>query len=148
MSRRAPKADDIEIAIEFCGLCHSDVHATRGEWGGENYPLIPGHEVVGRVSRLGSAVDDFTVGERVGVGCLVDSCRECDSCLDGLEQYCENGMTGTYGAKDARNDGAVTQGGYAASIVVDRNYVLRVPEAWTPPPQRPCCAPASPRIRP
>ena len=132
VSRRAPKADDIEIAIEFCGLCHSDVHATRGEWGGDTYPLIPGHEVVGRVARLGSAVDDFTVGERVGVGCMVDSCRECDSCLDGLEQYCENGNVGTYGAKDARNDGAVTQGGYAASIVVDRNYVLRVPETMDP----------------
>ena len=129
VSRRAPKADDVEIAVEFCGLCHSDVHATRGEWGGDTYPLIPGHEIVGRVTRLGSAVDDFTVGERVGVGCIVDSCRECDSCLDGLEQYCENAAVGTYGAKDARNDGAITQGGYATSIVVDRHYVLRVPEA-------------------
>jgi uncharacterized zinc-type alcohol dehydrogenase-like protein len=132
VSRRAPKADDVEIAIEFCGLCHSDVHATRGEWGGDTYPLIPGHEIVGRVTRLGSGVDDFTVGERVGVGCIVDSCRECDSCLDGLEQYCENAAVGTYGAKDARNDGAITQGGYATSIVVDRNYVLRVPEALDP----------------
>src|SRR6478735_1855423 len=132
VSRRAPKADDIEIAIEFCGLCHSDVHATRGEWGGDTYPLIPGHEIVGRVARLGSAVDDFTVGERVGVGCIVDSCRECESCLDGLEQYCENAAVGTYGAKDARNDGAITQGGYATSIVVDRHYVLRVPEALDP----------------
>jgi len=132
VARRAPKADDVEIAIEFCGLCHSDVHATRGEWGAQNYPLVPGHEIVGRVSRVGSAVDDFTVGERVGVGCMVGSCRECDSCLDGLEQYCENGMTGTYGAKDARNGGAVTQGGYSTSIVVDRNYVLRVPEGMDP----------------
>ena len=132
VSRRAPKENDVEIAIEFCGLCHSDVHATRGEWGAQNYPLVPGHEIVGRVSRVGSAVDDFTVGERVGVGCMVDSCRECDSCLDGLEQYCENGMTGTYGAKDARNGGAVTQGGYSTSIVVDRNYVLRVPENMDP----------------
>jgi uncharacterized zinc-type alcohol dehydrogenase-like protein len=132
VSRRAPKEDDIEIAIEFCGLCHSDVHATRGEWGGDTYPLIPGHEIVGRVARLGSAVDDFTVGERVGVGCIVDSCRECESCLDGLEQYCENAAVGTYGAKDARNDGAITQGGYATSIVVDRNYVLRVPESLDP----------------
>lgn len=132
VSRRAPKEDDVEIAIEFCGLCHSDVHATRGEWGGDTYPLIPGHEIVGRVSRVGSAVDDFTVGERVGVGCIVDSCRECDSCLDGLEQYCENAAVGTYGAKDARNDGAITQGGYATSIVVDRNYVLRVPESLDP----------------
>ena len=132
VARRAPKEDDVEIAIEFCGLCHSDVHATRGEWGTQNYPLIPGHEIVGRVTRVGSAVDDFTVGERVGVGCMVDSCRECDSCLDGLEQYCENGMTGTYGAKDARNGNAITQGGYSTAIVVDRNYVLRVPEGMDP----------------
>ena len=132
VARRAPKEDDVEIAVEFCGLCHSDVHASRGEWGGNTYPLIPGHEIVGRVTRVGSAVDDFTVGERVGVGCMVDSCRECDSCLDGLEQYCENGMTGTYGAKDARNGDAITQGGYATSIVVDRNYVLRVPEGMDP----------------
>src|SRR6476620_3327645 len=132
VSRRAPKADDVEIAVEFCGLCHSDVHATRGEWGGDTYPLIPGHEIVGRVTRLGSDIDDLTVGERVGVGSIVDSCRECESCLDGLEQYCENAAVGTYGAKDARNDGAITQGGYATSIVVDRNYVLRVPESLDP----------------
>ncbi|MFM9429750.1 NAD(P)-dependent alcohol dehydrogenase [Arthrobacter sp. MP_2.3] len=132
LARRAPKEDDVEIAIEFCGLCHSDVHATRGEWGTQNYPLAPGHEIVGRVSRVGSAVDDFTPGELVGVGCMVDSCRECDSCLDGLEQYCENGMTGTYGAKDSRNGDAVTQGGYATSIVVDRRYVLHVPESLDP----------------
>jgi uncharacterized zinc-type alcohol dehydrogenase-like protein len=132
VARRAPKEDDVEIAIEFCGLCHSDVHATRGEWGTPNYPLVPGHEIVGRVSRVGSAVDDFTPGERVGVGCLVDSCRECDSCLDGLEQYCENGMTGTYGAKDRRNGDATTQGGYATTIVVDRRYVLHVPDGLDP----------------
>lgn len=132
VARRAPKEDDVEIDIEFCGLCHSDVHATRGEWGTQNYPLVPGHEIVGRVSRVGSAVDDFTPGERVGVGCLVDSCRECDSCLDGLEQYCENGMTGTYGSKDRRNGDATTQGGYATSIVVDRRYVLHVPDGLDP----------------
>src|SRR6476660_6726376 len=132
VARRAPKADDVEIAIEFCGLCHSDVHATRGEWGGDTYPLIPGHEIVGRVSRLGADVGDFTIGERVGVGCMVDSCRECDSCLDGLEQYCENGMTGTYGAKDRRNGDAITQGGYSSSIVVDRRYVLCVPDSLDP----------------
>jgi uncharacterized zinc-type alcohol dehydrogenase-like protein len=132
LARRAPKEDDVEIAIEFCGLCHSDVHATRGEWGTRNYPLVPGHEIVGRVSRVGSAVDDFAPGDLVGVGCLVDSCRECESCLDGLEQYCENGMTGTYGAKDARNGDSITQGGYSTAIVVDRRYVLRVPESLDP----------------
>jgi uncharacterized zinc-type alcohol dehydrogenase-like protein len=127
LSRRAPNEDDVEIAIEFCGLCHSDVHATRGEWGSQAYPLVPGHEIVGTVSRVGSAVEDFAPGDLVGVGCMVDSCRECDSCLDGLEQYCENGMTGTYGAKDARNGGSITQGGYSSSVVVDRRYVLRIP---------------------
>ncbi|MEV8083818.1 NAD(P)-dependent alcohol dehydrogenase [Pseudarthrobacter oxydans] len=132
LARRAPGADDVEIAIEFCGLCHSDVHATRGEWGGKVWPLVPGHEIVGTVSRVGSAVVDFAVGDRVGVGCIVDSCRHCESCLDGLEQYCENGMTGTYGAVDRRNGDAVTQGGYASSIVVDRRHVLRVPEALDP----------------
>ncbi|MBD1537330.1 NAD(P)-dependent alcohol dehydrogenase [Pseudarthrobacter polychromogenes] len=132
LARRTPQADDVEIAIEFCGLCHSDVHATRGEWGGSTWPLVPGHEIVGTVSRVGSAVVDFAVGDRVGVGCIVDSCRHCESCLDGLEQYCENGMTGTYGAVDRRNGDAVTQGGYSSSIVVDRRYVLRVPESLDP----------------
>ncbi|MDQ0619489.1 NAD(P)-dependent alcohol dehydrogenase [Arthrobacter globiformis] len=132
VARRAPKADDVEIAIEFCGLCHSDVHATRGEWGSQNYPLVPGHEIVGRVSRVGSDVLDFQPGDRVGVGCMVDSCRECESCLEGLEQYCERGLTGTYGAKDARNGDAVTQGGYSTSVVVDRRYVLRVAEYLDP----------------
>ncbi|MET3809005.1 NAD(P)-dependent alcohol dehydrogenase [Arthrobacter sp. UYEF3] len=132
VARRTPREDDVEIAIEFCGLCHSDVHATRGEWGSQNYPLVPGHEIVGRVTRVGSTVADFAVGDRVGVGCMVDSCRECESCLDGLEQYCERGNVGTYGARDARNDGAITQGGYSTSIVVDRNYVLRVPEGMDP----------------
>lgn len=132
VARRAPKADDVEIGIEFCGLCHSDVHATRGEWGGQTYPLIPGHEIVGTVSRVGSGVTDFAPGDRVGVGCIVDSCRECDSCLDGLEQYCEKGMTGTYGGRDRRNGDVVTQGGYATSVVVDRRYVLRVPDTLDP----------------
>ncbi|TLM76002.1 NAD(P)-dependent alcohol dehydrogenase [Pseudarthrobacter sp. NamB4] len=132
LARRTPQADDIEISIEFCGLCHSDVHATRGEWGGRAWPLVPGHEIVGTVSRLGSAVMDFRVGDRVGVGCIVDSCRECDSCQDGLEQYCERGMTGTYGAQDRRNGGVITQGGYSSSVVVDRRYVLRVPDALDP----------------
>lgn len=132
LARRAPKADDVEIAIEFCGLCHSDVHATRGEWGAQSYPLVPGHEIVGTVRRVGSDVHDFAPGDRVGVGCMVDSCRECDSCLDGLEQYCENGMTGTYGAKDARNGDATTQGGYSTSVVVDRRYVVRVPANLDP----------------
>ncbi|WP_458111355.1 NAD(P)-dependent alcohol dehydrogenase [Arthrobacter sp. R1-13] len=132
VSRRAPGEDDVEIAIEFCGLCHSDVHATRGEWSAPKYPLIPGHEIVGRISGVGSAVDDFSIGDLVGVGCMVDSCRECESCLDGFEQYCEKGPVGTYGAIDPRNPGGITQGGYSSSVVVDRRYVLRVPENLDP----------------
>lgn len=132
VARRVPKPDDVEIAIEFCGLCHSDVHAARGEWGGQTYPLVPGHEIVGTVTRVGSGVTDFTAGERVGVGCMVDSCRECESCLDGLEQYCEKGIIGTYGARDPRNGDTITQGGYSSSIVVDRRYVVRVPDTLDP----------------
>jgi alcohol dehydrogenase (NADP+) len=132
LARREPQPDDVEIAIEFCGLCHSDVHAVRGEWGGQAYPLVPGHEIVGTVSRVGPGVTGFAPGDRVGVGCIVDSCRECGSCLDGLEQYCENGMTGTYGAVDRRNGGSITQGGYSSSIVVDSRYVLRVPDSLDP----------------
>lgn len=132
VARRSPKEDDVEIAIEFCGLCHSDVHATRGEWGTQNYPLVPGHEIVGRVTSVGPAVDDFEPGERVGVGCLVDSCRECEACLDGLEQYCENGNIGTYGVADPRNGGAISQGGYSSSVVVDRRYVVRIPASLDP----------------
>jgi len=132
VARRVPTEDDVEIAIEFCGLCHSDVHATRGEWRVPPYPLVPGHEIVGRVTRVGTGVQDFAPGDRVGVGCMVDSCRECDSCLDGLEQYCERGNIGTYGAEDPRHGGVVTQGGYSTSVVVDRRFVLRIPDALDP----------------
>lgn len=132
VARREPQADDVEIDIQFCGLCHSDVHATRGEWGERPYPLVPGHEIVGTVRRTGTGVSDFAVGDRVGVGCIVDSCRECESCRNGLEQYCERGVTGTYGARDRRNGDVTTQGGYATSVVVDKRYVLRVPESLDP----------------
>ena len=132
VERREPGPDDVDIAVEFCGLCHSDVHATRSEWGAARYPLVPGHEIVGRVTRVGESVTSFAVGDRVGVGCMVDSCRECESCADGLEQYCENGMTATYGTPDRRRNGEVTQGGYSTSIVVNEGYVLRIPENMDP----------------
>ncbi len=132
IERREPGAHDVEIAIEFCGLCHSDVHTIRSEWGPAKYPLVPGHEIVGLVSRVGGSVEGFAVGERVGVGCMVDSCRECDSCLEGFEQYCEAGNIGTYNVLDRRNGGVVTQGGYSQSIVVDENYVLHIPEGMDP----------------
>lgn len=132
IERREPGAHDVAIDIEFCGLCHSDVHTIRSEWGPAKYPLVPGHEIVGTVSRVGESVEGFTVGERVGVGCMVDSCRECDSCLEGFEQYCEAGNTGTYGVADGRNGGTITQGGYSTAIVVDENYVLHIPEGMDP----------------
>ncbi|GAB3532616.1 NAD(P)-dependent alcohol dehydrogenase [Arthrobacter tecti] len=132
IERRSPEHDDVEIAIEFCGLCHSDVHAARSEWGSTRYPLVPGHEIVGRVTRVGDSVTGFAVGDRVGVGCMVDSCRDCESCAEGLEQYCLNGMTGTYGTPDRRHDGEITQGGYATSIVVNEGYVLSIPEGMDP----------------
>ncbi len=130
--RREPKPDDVEIDIEFCGLCHSDVHATRGEWGERPWPLVPGHEIVGRVRRVGEDVQGFAVGDRVGIGCMVDSCRECENCLDGVEQYCERGNVGTYGVADPRNGGELTQGGYSQRIVVTEKFVLRIPEALDP----------------
>ncbi|MDQ0276988.1 putative zinc-type alcohol dehydrogenase-like protein [Arthrobacter silviterrae] len=132
IERRDPGAHDVEIAIDFCGLCHSDVHTIRAEWGGTTYPLVPGHEIVGKISRIGADVAGFSVGDTVGVGCMVDSCRECDSCLEGFEQYCEKGNTGTYGVADRRNGGGITQGGYSSSIVVDENYVLNVPAGLDP----------------
>ena len=119
IERREPGAHDVEIEIEFCGLCHSDVHTIRSEWGPAKYPLVPGHEIVGLVSRVGDSVEGFTVDERVGVGCMVDSCRECDSCLEGFEQYCEAGNVGTYNGLDHRNGNGVTQGGYSQGIVVE-----------------------------
>lgn len=132
IERREPGAHDVAIDIEFCGLCHSDVHTIRSEWGPAKYPLVPGHEIVGIVSRVGESVEGFTVGQRVGVGCMVDSCRECDSCLEGFEQYCTAGNTGTYGAVDKRNGGTITQGGYAKAIVVDENFVVHIPEGMDP----------------
>ncbi|NKX54532.1 NAD(P)-dependent alcohol dehydrogenase [Arthrobacter mobilis] len=132
IERRAAGPHDVEISIAFCGLCHSDIHAARGEWRDQRYPLVPGHEIVGRVTRTGEDVSMFVVGDLVGVGGLVDSCRTCESCNEGLEQYCENGAVATYGAVDQRHGGEVTQGGYATSITVDEKYVLRMPESLDP----------------
>lgn len=122
--RRDPKAHDVVIEILFCGICHTDIHQARNEWGGANYPMVPGHEIVGRITKVGSAVTNFKEGDMAGVGCFVDSCRECSSCRDGEEQYCEQGMVGTYNATD--RDGQPTYGGYSSHIVVDENYTLRI----------------------
>jgi uncharacterized zinc-type alcohol dehydrogenase-like protein len=125
--RRAPRADDVVINILYCGVCHSDLHNVRNDWGNAEYPMVPGHEIVGRVVGVGSQVTRFKLGDPVAVGCLVDSCRHCHPCEDGLEQYCENGRTDTYNSVD-RHDGTRTQGGYAEKIVVSQHFVLRVPD--------------------
>ena len=125
--RRDPKDHDVAIDIKFCGICHSDIHQVRDEWGGATFPMVPGHEIAGVVSKVGSKVKNFKVGDRVGVGCMVDSCRHCPSCEQGLEQFCFEGMTGTYGSFE-RGTKVPTQGGYSDKIVVDENFVLRIPK--------------------
>lgn len=125
--RRDPRPNDVVIESLYCGVCHSDIHQARDEWGGSAFPMVPGHEIVGRVTAVGSAVKRFKAGDLVGVGCLVDSCKSCESCGLGLEQYCEKGFTGTYNGKD-RIDGSATQGGYSSNIVVREDFVLRIPE--------------------
>lgn len=96
IQRREVTSKDVEIDVLYCGVCHSDLHTARNEWGGTSYPSVPGHEIVGRITKIGGEVTKFKIGDLVGVGCMVDSCRECESCKEGVEQYCENGMTGTY----------------------------------------------------
>ena len=131
IDRRDLRDEDVAIDIEFCGVCHSDLHAARNDWGRTNYPFVPGHEIVGTVSAVGSSVTGFKPGDRVAVGTIVDSCRQCDACEDHEEQYCRKGGTGTYNGKD-RIDGSPTYGGYSKSIVVAEPYVLRVPAGLDP----------------
>src|SRR5437660_405597 len=126
--RRDPGPHDVAFDIKFAGICHSDIHTVKAEWGQPNYPVVPGHEIAGVVTAVGSEVTAYKVGDRVGVGCFVDSCRECENCRAGLEQYCiSSGMVGTYNA--VGRDGQPTYGGYSQSIVVDENYVLRIPDS-------------------
>jgi alcohol dehydrogenase (NADP+) len=129
LERRATGPNDVRIDILYCGVCHSDLHTARNEWRNTVYPNVPGHEIVGRVSEVGADVTKFKVGELAGVGCMVDSCRTCASCKEGLEQYCEgpDGFIGTYNAPDKHTQG-VTFGGYSTSIVVDEAFTLRIPE--------------------
>ena len=124
--RRDPGDFEVSIQIKFTGICHSDIHTARGDWAGVKYPVVVGHEIAGIVDAVGSKVTRFAVGDRVGVGCFVDSCRECVNCLAGEEQFCLDGCTSTY--KSIGRDGLPTAGGYSTSIVVDENYVLRIPE--------------------
>jgi uncharacterized zinc-type alcohol dehydrogenase-like protein len=128
ITRRDVGPHDVAFDIHFAGICHSDIHTVRGEWGQPTYPIVPGHEIAGIVTEVGSEVTKYKVGDRVGVGCFVDSCRECEYCLAGEEQYCNNpGMVGTYNG--VGRDGEPTQGGYSGAIVVDEDYVLRIPDA-------------------
>jgi len=128
--RRAPRADDVEIEILYCGVCHSDLHTARNDWGNTTYPTVPGHEIIGRVTGVGSEVSRFKPGEIVGVGCMVDSCRSCMACAKGLEQYCAK-FVPTYNGKD-RQDGTPTFGGYSGRVVVSGAFVLKVPEGLDP----------------
>lgn len=132
IERREVGANDVLIAIEFAGICHSDIHTVNGDWGRQPYPVVPGHEIVGRVTEVGSSVTRHQVGDRVGVGCFVNSCRECDNCRNGDEQHCSTpgGGVGTYAAKD--RDGSFTQGGYSTHVVVDADFALQVPEGMDP----------------
>ncbi len=123
--RREVGPQDVEFDIMYCGVCHSDIHQVRNEWGGSVYPMVPGHEIVGRVTRVGASVTKFKVGDLAGVGCMVDSCHECENCKKDLEQFCKNGSTSTYNSKD-KVSGGVTYGGYSNKIVVDESFVLTV----------------------
>jgi uncharacterized zinc-type alcohol dehydrogenase-like protein len=129
--RRDPLPHDVQIKILYCGVCHSDLHQARNEWRNTIYPCVPGHEIVGRVVKVGSHVKKFKEDDTVGVGCLVDSCRTCDSCKENLEQFCENGAVFTYNSED-KHSGGVTYGGYSDSIVVDEAFVLRISNALNP----------------
>ncbi|MFJ4025966.1 NAD(P)-dependent alcohol dehydrogenase [Paenarthrobacter sp. NPDC089989] len=126
IERREVGPHDVHIDIKFAGICHSDIHTVRGEWGPQQYPLAPGHEIAGIVTKVGAKVTRHKVGDRVGVGCMVNSCKECANCKAGEEQYCLNGNVGTYGSVD--RDGTITQGGYSSDVVVNEDFVVTIPE--------------------
>jgi uncharacterized zinc-type alcohol dehydrogenase-like protein len=127
IQRRGPGAHDVEIEILFCGVCHSDVHTVRNEWHGTHYPCVPGHEIIGRVTKIGAHVKKFKEDDLAGVGCMVDSCRVCESCKDDLEQFCDQGATFTFNGAD-KHSGGMTYGGYSETVVVDEAFVLRIPK--------------------
>jgi uncharacterized zinc-type alcohol dehydrogenase-like protein len=126
IERRTLGANDVAIDIAYCGICHSDIHQAHADWGAAIFPMVPGHEIAGVVAAVGEEVTRFAVGDRVGVGCFVDSCRECENCVAGEEQYCQRGMVPTYNGRDKQ--GTPTLGGYSTNIVVDESYVLRLPD--------------------
>jgi len=127
IERRPVGTNDVQIAIEHCGVCHTDIHFVNNDWGMTHYPVVPGHEIVGRVTEVGSAVSNFQVGDRAAIGCLVDSCGVCSNCEKGLEQYCLNGFTATYNS-ETQDPGGFTYGGYSQSIVAKESFVLKVPD--------------------
>lgn len=129
--RRDARPDDVVIDILYCGVCHSDIHQARNEWGNAKYPMVPGHEIIGRVASVGDKVTKFKVGDMVGVGCMVDSCQQCDACEKGLEQYCQQGATFTYNGTD-RHDKLPTFGGYSERIISSDKFVLRIPDGLDP----------------
>jgi len=130
IERRELRKKDVQVEILYCGICHSDLHTARNEWKGTIYPFVPGHEILGKVTAVGSDVKNFKTGEIVAIGCMVDSCQSCESCKDNLEQYCDEGATFTYNSRD-RVDNSVTYGGYSTQIVVDEKFVLHVPKEFT-----------------
>lgn len=132
IQRREVTANDVEIEILYCGICHSDLHAVHNDWGGTTYPIVPGHEIVGRITKTGEGVTRFKIGDLAGVGCIVDSCRECNHCHDGEEQFCEKGWTVVFNSPDKKY-GGMTYGGFSESIVVDENYVVHVPDTLSLP---------------
>jgi uncharacterized zinc-type alcohol dehydrogenase-like protein len=128
VDRREPGPHDVVIDILYCGVCHSDIHQARDEWGSSIFPMVPGHEIIGLVQQIGKKVDRWQVGDTVGVGCFVDSCRECEACRDGEEQFCEQGASFTYNSRE-RDGVTPTYGGYSTRIVVDESYVLKIPDS-------------------
>ncbi len=145
ITRRQPRPRDVLIDIAFAGICHSDVHHARAEWGSTTFPIVPGHEIAGTVSAVGGEVTRFAVGDRVGVGCLVNACGDCQACTAGEEQYCDHHVL-TYNARD--HDGTLTHGGYSEYIVVDERFVVRIPDALGLARPHRCCARASPSTHP
>lgn len=131
LERRDPRPDDVALDILYCGVCHTDLHIAENDWGATRYPVVPGHEIIGRVTAVGERVERFAVGDVVGVGCMVDCCRSCSACEAGLENYCEQGMTPTYNGVD-RHDGSITYGGYSQRVVVSERFVVRVPDGLDP----------------
>ncbi|HEX9079669.1 MAG TPA: NAD(P)-dependent alcohol dehydrogenase [Desulfuromonadaceae bacterium] len=131
IERREPGPNDVLIDIIYCGICHSDIHQVRNEWGGATFPMVPGHEIVGRVAQVGGKVEKWRIGDTVGVGCFVDSCRECEACRSGEEQFCEQGTNFTYNSVE-RDGKTPTYGGFSTRITVDQDYVLRIPPNLEP----------------